>query len=135
NSHHSGHTNLRAPHPVRDAGRALCDRGGHTRASQHRQPQHPGHALVHSLSAGLPVSHRDRPGERRRGAGRHGGRCMNPALLDYYNKELAYLREMGAEFAAGYPKVAARLGMNGTEVADPYVERLLEGTAFLTARI
>ncbi|WP_353194185.1 type VI secretion system baseplate subunit TssF [Pusillimonas noertemannii] len=60
---------------------------------------------------------------------------MNPALLDYYNKELAYLREMGAEFAAGYPKVAARLGMNGTEVADPYVERLLEGTAFLTARI
>jgi len=60
---------------------------------------------------------------------------MNPSLIDYYNKELVYLREMGAEFAASYPKVAARLGMNGIEVADPYVERMLEGTAFLTARI
>ena len=60
---------------------------------------------------------------------------MNPSLLDYYNRELAYLREMGAEFASHYPKVAGRLGMNGTEVADPYVERLLEGVGFLTARI
>lgn len=60
---------------------------------------------------------------------------MNPALIDYYNKELLYLREMGAEFAQQYPKVAARLGMNGAEVADPYVERLLEGVGFLTARI
>ena len=41
--------------------------------------------------------------------------------------ELAFLREMGAEFAEAYPKIAARLGMDGVEVADPYVERLLEG--------
>jgi type VI secretion system protein ImpG len=60
---------------------------------------------------------------------------MDPRLLDYYNSELAYLRELGAEFAGQYPKVAARLGMRGTEVADPYVERLLEGFCFLTARI
>lgn len=60
---------------------------------------------------------------------------MNPQLIDYYNRELHYLREMGGEFAAQYPKVAGRLGMNGPEVADPYVERLLEGVAFLTARI
>lgn len=60
---------------------------------------------------------------------------MNSALLDYYNRELSYLREVGAEFAAQYPKVAGRLGMDGTEVADPYVERLLEGFSFLTARI
>src|SRR5512134_2754252 len=42
---------------------------------------------------------------------------------------------MGAEFAREFPKVAARLGIDGTEVADPYVERLLEGAAFLAARV
>ncbi|MEI2266111.1 type VI secretion system baseplate subunit TssF [Erwinia sp. CGal63] len=60
---------------------------------------------------------------------------MDSKLLDYYNRELAYLREMGAEFAARYPKVAGRLGMSGIEVADPYVERLMEGFAFLTSRV
>src|SRR3546814_20354820 len=60
---------------------------------------------------------------------------MDARLLDYYNRELVYMREMGAEFAQMYPKVAGRLGMHGTEVADPYVERLLEGFSFLTARI
>lgn len=60
---------------------------------------------------------------------------MDSKLLDYYNRELAYLREMGAEFAARYPKVAGRLGMRGIDVADPYVERLMEGFAFLTSRV
>ncbi len=45
------------------------------------------------------------------------------------------MRDMGGEFAAEFPKVAARLGLGSTEVADPYVERLLEGFAFLTARV
>lgn len=60
---------------------------------------------------------------------------MDARLLDYYNRELVYLRELGAEFAQQYPKVAGRLGMHATEVADPYVERLLEGFSFLSARI
>src|SRR5215203_7276387 len=60
---------------------------------------------------------------------------MDPRLLRYYNLELQHLREMGAEFAQQFPKVAARLGMNGLEVADPYVERLLEGVGFLAARV
>ncbi len=60
---------------------------------------------------------------------------MNPQLLDYYNRELNYLREMGAEFADRYPKVAGRLGMQGIDVADPYIERLMEGFAFLTSRV
>ncbi|MFC7539472.1 type VI secretion system baseplate subunit TssF [Siccirubricoccus deserti] len=37
--------------------------------------------------------------------------------------------------AREYPKIAGRLALANTEVADPYVERLLEGFAFLTARI
>lgn len=60
---------------------------------------------------------------------------MDARFLDYYNRELAYLQELGAEFAASFPKVAAHLGMQGGTVADPYVERLLEGFAFLAARI
>lgn len=61
---------------------------------------------------------------------------MDPRLLRYYNEELKFVREMGAEFAAAYPRIAARLGLEGeVECADPYVERLLEGFAFLAARI
>jgi type VI secretion system protein ImpG len=56
-------------------------------------------------------------------------------LLDYYNRELHYLRELGAEFARDYPKAAGRLGLQGSEVTDPYVERLLEGFSFLSARV
>ena len=60
---------------------------------------------------------------------------MDPRLLAHYEAELAYLRDMGNEFAAEFPKVAARLDIANTEVADPYVERLLEGFAVLAARI
>ncbi len=45
------------------------------------------------------------------------------------------MREMGGEFARHFPKVAGRLGMEGLECADPYVERMMEGFAFLTARV
>lgn len=60
---------------------------------------------------------------------------MDPRLLKYYNSELHYLREMGGEFASEFPKIASRLGMDGFDCADPYVERLLEGFAFLAARV
>ena len=60
---------------------------------------------------------------------------MDPKLLEYYNRELQFMRETGAEFARQYPRVAARLGLDGLECADPYVERLLEGFAFLAARV
>ena len=60
---------------------------------------------------------------------------MDPRLLRLYSDELSHLRELGAEFAAEFPKIAGRLGMEGMEVADPYVERLLEGFAFLAARV
>jgi type VI secretion system protein ImpG len=60
---------------------------------------------------------------------------MDPRLLEYYNRELQFIREMGADFAREYPRIAARLGMDGIECSDPYVERLLEGYALLAARI
>ena len=60
---------------------------------------------------------------------------MRDDLLEYYERELTYLRQMGAEFAARYPKVASRLQMEPTKCEDPHVERLLEGFAFLAARV
>jgi type VI secretion system protein ImpG len=60
---------------------------------------------------------------------------MDAHMLRLYNDELRFLREMGGEFAAAFPKVAGRLGLDAAEVTDPYVERLLEGCAFLTARV
>jgi hypothetical protein len=60
---------------------------------------------------------------------------VDPRLLRLYTDELTHLQEVGAEFAREFPKIASRLGMEGAEVADPYVERLLEGFAFLAARV
>jgi type VI secretion system protein ImpG len=56
-------------------------------------------------------------------------------LLTYYERELTYLRQLGAEFAAKYPKVAARLLLEPSRCEDPHVERLIEAFAFLAARI
>ncbi len=62
---------------------------------------------------------------------------MDRRLLDLYNRELAHLRIMGAEFAQQFPKIAGRLGGLDEFQAcqDPFVERLLEGFAFLSARV
>jgi type VI secretion system protein ImpG len=56
-------------------------------------------------------------------------------ILQYYKRELSYLRIQGAEFARRYPKIAARLALHGTESLDPHTERLIEATAFLAARV
>lgn len=60
---------------------------------------------------------------------------MSDDLLSHYNRELSYLRKLGAEFAEQYPKIAGRLRMSGEVVEDPHVSRLQEGVAFLNARI
>ena len=60
---------------------------------------------------------------------------MRDDLLFYYERELSYLRELGAEFAEKYPKVASRLVLEPSKCEDPHVERLLEGFAFLAARV
>jgi len=60
---------------------------------------------------------------------------MDPKFLKFYNTELQHLRDLGGEFAKEYPKIAGRIGLDEFECADPYVERLLEGFAFLAARL
>lgn len=60
---------------------------------------------------------------------------MDPRLLRVYNEELAYLRETAREFGEEHETVASRLGLKTPTDPDPYVERLLEGVAFLGARV
>ena len=60
---------------------------------------------------------------------------MLDELLPYYERELSHLRHLGREFAEQFPKIAARLHLEGETTADPHVERLMEGFAFMAARI
>ena len=61
---------------------------------------------------------------------------MRDETLLHYERELTYLREMGAQFADKYPKIAARLMLEESkESEDPHVERLLEAFAFLAGRV
>ncbi len=60
---------------------------------------------------------------------------MDPRLLRAYNEELAYLRETAREFGSEHDVVAGYLGLKTPNDPDPYVERLLEGVAFLGARV
>ncbi|MBI5520505.1 MAG: type VI secretion system baseplate subunit TssF [Desulfovibrio sp.] len=50
----------------------------------------------------------------------------------YYQRELSHLRDLAAEFAKAHPAVAPLLSGSS---ADPDVERILEGTAFLSGMV
>lgn len=60
---------------------------------------------------------------------------MDPRIIHLYNDELLHLRTEAQEFAREFPDRAARLSIDDNGVEDPYVERLLEGVAFLAARV
>ncbi len=59
---------------------------------------------------------------------------MDRNFLAYYEDELAHIRELATEFAALHPTVARNLSLDSVPCPDPYVERLLEGVAYLAAR-
>jgi type VI secretion system protein ImpG len=60
---------------------------------------------------------------------------MDDRILSYYERELTYLREMGADFARKYPKIAGRLLLEPDKCEDPHTERLIEAFAFLCGRL
>ena len=60
---------------------------------------------------------------------------MADEFLPYYERELAFLRQMGAEYAAKYPKIAGRLLLEADKSEDPHVERLMQAFALLAARV
>src|SRR3974377_2230958 len=60
---------------------------------------------------------------------------MRDDLLLYYENELNYIRQLGAEFSRKYPKRASRLVLEADKCEDPHVERMLEAFSFLAARV
>lgn len=60
---------------------------------------------------------------------------MSDTLLPYYNRELSFLRRLGAEFAQAHPKIAGRLRLGADASEDPHVERLIQAVAYLNARV
>lgn len=60
---------------------------------------------------------------------------MKKEFLDAYNRELGILYERSKEFAEDYPGIAERLGGLTEDKLDPGLAGLLEGTAFLAARV
>jgi len=60
---------------------------------------------------------------------------LTDEFLDYYDKELVFLRDMGDQFAKANPQVAALLAMEAGRCGDPHVERLMQAFALLAARI
>ena len=61
--------------------------------------------------------------------------ASDPRLLRHYNDELLYLRRRAVEFSEDHRQVAGRLGIDAPTDPDPHVERLLEGVAYLNARV
>src|SRR5580698_1779571 len=60
---------------------------------------------------------------------------MSDSLLPYYERELDAIKRLAAEFADTHPRIAGRLRLSADAVDDPHVARLLEGVAFLAARV
>jgi type VI secretion system protein ImpG len=61
---------------------------------------------------------------------------MSDALLPYYDQELRAIRRLAGSFAEAHPGVAEHLRLAPDGVGDdPHVQRLLEGIAFLAARV
>ncbi len=56
-------------------------------------------------------------------------------MKEYFESEMRLLQDAAQEFAEAYPEQAAMLNLKAVKDRDPYVERLLEGMAFLTAQV
>ena len=56
-------------------------------------------------------------------------------LIEYYQRELTFLRSSAGAFAEAYPKIASRLRLTREAVEDPHIGRLIESVAFMNARL
>lgn len=60
---------------------------------------------------------------------------MHREFVDLYNRELALFYEHAEQFAQEYPGIADRLGGMTRDRSDPMFSALVQGTAFLAARV
>ena len=56
-------------------------------------------------------------------------------LIQYYQRELSFLRNSAGAFADAHPKIASRLRLTREAVEDPHIGRLIESVAFMNARL
>lgn len=56
-------------------------------------------------------------------------------LIEYYQRELTFLRDSAGAFANAHPKIASRLRVTREAVEDPHIGRLIESVAFMNARL
>lgn len=56
-------------------------------------------------------------------------------FIEYYNKEIEYLRKSGEIFSNHHPQIARNLKINEVPSSDPHIERLIESFAFIAGRI
>jgi type VI secretion system protein ImpG len=56
-------------------------------------------------------------------------------FLRYYEQELRFVRDLAGEFASEHARIANRFGLDADTCADPHIEWLMDGFAFLTARV
>jgi len=56
-------------------------------------------------------------------------------MREYFESEMRLLHEAAADFAKAHPEQARMLNLAEVRDRDPYVERLLEGMAFIAAQI
>lgn len=60
---------------------------------------------------------------------------MIDELIQYYQRELSFLRNSAGAFADAHPKIASRLRLTREAVEDPHIGRLIESVAFMNARL
>jgi len=60
---------------------------------------------------------------------------MDENFLRKYERELAFVRKLGAEFGEKYPNIAGQLRLFPNRSDDPHTERLIEAFALIAARI
>ena len=56
-------------------------------------------------------------------------------LIQYYQRELTFLRDSAGAFAEAHPKIASRLRLTREAVEDPHIGRMIEAVAFMNARL
>lgn len=56
-------------------------------------------------------------------------------LLPYFERELGFLKRYSREFAERFPKLASSLQLLAEDGNDPHIERLIQASALLNARI
>jgi type VI secretion system protein ImpG len=56
-------------------------------------------------------------------------------MQQYFESEMRLLQDAAQEFAETYPEQAGMLNLKALKDRDPYIERLLEGMAYLTAHV